>query len=184
MYIWFVSKANVLSILADSHQEWITIVCSFGGRQVAEDIVQDTYLRVHKHTSPEKVLKNNKPNKAFMFVALRNTYLEHCRKASRRKQTSLDKIPELRQTIEDLEEKEAVHKFDKKIKEEQENWHWYDAKLFNLYLETGQSYRDIAKETNISLTSIYNTVSNCKKRLKLNLSEDWQDLQNKDYERI
>jgi predicted DNA-binding protein YlxM (UPF0122 family) len=46
------------------------------------------------------------------------------------------------------------------------------------------SMRDIASETNISLTSIYNTLKNCKERLRENVGDDWEDFLNKDFELI
>jgi hypothetical protein len=40
------------------------------------------------------------------------------------------------------------------------------------------------RETNISVTSIFNTVKTCKKRIKNNVGEDYEDFKNKDYELI
>ena len=44
--------------------------------------------------------------------------------------------------------------------------------------------REIAEETDISLTSIFNTLSNCKKRLKHSVGEDFDDYLNGEYELI
>tara|TARA_R110002051_G_scaffold323828_1_gene418738 strand:+ start:97 stop:723 length:627 start_codon:yes stop_codon:yes gene_type:complete len=54
-------------------------------------------------------------------------------------------------------------------------WYWYQAKLFRLHFNKGMSMRKIAKETGISLKSVFNTL----KAAKLRLREEFQ----KDYDR-
>jgi predicted DNA-binding protein YlxM (UPF0122 family) len=44
--------------------------------------------------------------------------------------------------------------------------------------------REIAEETDISLTSIFNTLKNCKERLKEAIGEDFEDYLNEDFELI
>jgi predicted DNA-binding protein YlxM (UPF0122 family) len=84
----------------------------------------------------------------------------------------------------EVEKHEAYERLDARIKQEILNWHWYDTKLFTLYLKEDMSMRDIASETNISLTSIYNTLKNCKERLRENVGDDWSDYLNNDFELI
>ena len=75
---------------------------------------------------------------------------------------------------------EVIHKIEKEI----DTWHVYDQMLFRLYLNSGKSMREIANGTGISLRSIFNTINDCKERIKANCSEDYEDLINKDYEKI
>jgi predicted DNA-binding protein YlxM (UPF0122 family) len=70
------------------------------------------------------------------------------------------------------------------VDSECENWHWYDRQLFELYKNTDKSLRQISSETNISVTSIFNTIKTCKRRIKNNVGEDYEDFINKDYELI
>ena len=70
------------------------------------------------------------------------------------------------------------------IDEHIEDWRWYERRLFQLYRDSGLSIRGIAKETNISWVSIFNTLKNAKHELKQKFQDDWSDLKNKDYERI
>ena len=65
-----------------------------------------------------------------------------------------------------------------------DEWRWYEKKLFTLYRDSDLSIRGIAKETNISWVSIFNTLKNAKHELKEKFQEDYDDLKNKDYERI
>ncbi len=154
-----------------------------GANGSSEDIVQDAYLRIHKYAKPEKIAPNGKVNRAFMFVVLRNVYRNHCTEKAKVKMVSLSDTFELRHT-DRLESKQAQHRFDQKLIEAQKDWHWYDKMLFNYYKDSGLSLRQIEAETNISLTSLWNTIRNCKKRLKKELGEDYQDLINEDYELI
>lgn len=71
-----------------------------------------------------------------------------------------------------------------KIEEEMNRWHWYDKMLFNEYVTTGKSIRTLAKETKISPDSIFQTLKNCKSKLKEVIGEDYDDFKNLDYEYI
>jgi len=71
-----------------------------------------------------------------------------------------------------------------KILAEIKDWHWYDEKLFKLYFMTDMSLRDVAKETKISLTSIYNSVKNYREFIYEKFNEDVEDLYNQDYNKI
>lgn len=71
-----------------------------------------------------------------------------------------------------------------KINTEIESWHWYDQMLFVHYVESGKSIRTLAEETNISRDSIFQTLKNCKLKIKTVVGEDWEDFKNKDFELI
>ena len=70
------------------------------------------------------------------------------------------------------------------IEKEIKTWHWYDEKLFRLYYYTDKSMRDIARETSISLTSIFNSCKNYKQIISDKFGEDIMDFFNKDYDKI
>jgi hypothetical protein len=74
--------------------------------------------------------------------------------------------------------------YTKEFNEEMDNWHWYDSMLFKVYKEGNASMRDIAKDSGISLTSIFNTLKNCKERLKEGVGEDYEDFSNNDFDLI
>ena len=68
--------------------------------------------------------------------------------------------------------------------EEIDSWEWFDKMLFKLYAKSGDSIRDIAERTHISTTSIFHTLKYCKERIKNNVSEDYEDYKNNDFELI
>jgi predicted DNA-binding protein YlxM (UPF0122 family) len=55
-----------------------------------------------------------------------------------------------------------------------EDWYWYDKKLTKLYLNTNMSMRDISKETKISLSSIFNTLTNAKEKIRKESKEEYK----------
>jgi DNA-directed RNA polymerase specialized sigma24 family protein len=174
---------DALKILADHHKEWVKIVRSFGEQDLAEDVVQDVYLRIVKYNYEEKILKDGKPNIALMWMMLRNRAFE-INKTGSVQFLSLDEVRGVADAESELEKHEALERIHLKIQEEMDNWHWYDSMLFKVYKEGNASMRDIAKDSGISLTSIFNTLKNCKERLKEEVGEDYTDFTNQDYDLI
>jgi len=172
-----------LKAIAKHHDDWILMVNNFGELDLAEDIVQDAYLRLVKYGKPEKFIKDGKVSKGFMFVVLRNIHLDYCKQKHKLDIVRLSPDFQVEATNE-TERKEAQGVLDQRINEVVESWHWYDAMLFDLYRHSEDSYRTIASNTNISFMSIYNTVKNCKDRLREQLGEDYEDYLNKDYDRL
>jgi DNA-directed RNA polymerase specialized sigma24 family protein len=84
----------------------------------------------------------------------------------------------------EVDKHEAYLKILGKIEQEVDSWHWYDQKLFELYRDTDLSIRDIAAETTISSSSIFNTLKNCKEKIRVAVGEDYTDYKNEDYELI
>ena len=69
-----------------------------------------------------------------------------------------------------------------KINNEVDSWdHWYDKKLFKLYYNTDISMRKLAKETKISVTSIFNSCKNYKEIIQSKFGEDFEDYMNGDF---
>jgi DNA-directed RNA polymerase specialized sigma24 family protein len=170
--------------VAKYHQDYVRMVLSFGGGSHSEDIVQETYLRLWKYKAEDKVLNNGEVSKSYMWIALRNTYSLYAKERSKIKRVCLDNLPELTDTDSELEKKIAQHKIDILIDSEVNTWHWYDAELYTLYRDTELSMRDIARETKISLSSVFNTINNCNRKIVDAIAEDYEDFRNGDYDKI
>lgn len=54
-----------------------------------------------------------------------------------------------------------------------DSWYWYDSKMFKLYYYKEMSMRKIAKETGISLKSVWITINSCKRRIIEEFGEDY-----------
>lgn len=174
---------DALRILADHHKEWVKIVRSFGEQDLAEDVVQDVYLRIVRYNYEERVIKDGKPNIALMWMMLRNRAFE-INKTGSVQFLSLDEVRGVADQESNLKKHEALERLHIRIHKEMDNWHWYDSMLFKVYKEGNASMRDIAKDSGISLTSIFNTLKNCKERLKEEVGEDYTDFTNEDFDLI
>lgn len=179
-------KNKWLEIVAKDHKEWVRIVKSLGEYDYAEDIVQESYIALSKYSSEEKIIRNGSVNRGYMYFTLRSLTFQFYNKKKKINKVSLDndiyniEIP----NKDNLEDKEAFEKVCNLIDQEIQSWHWYDTKLFSLYKDTDLSIRKIAAETHISWVSIFNTLKNCKQKIRDKHQEDYEDFKNKDYDKI
>jgi len=173
-----------LKIVAKEHKDYVKVVQSFGEYFYAEDIVQEAYLRITKYCKPESIIQNNQINKGFMYFVLRNIYLDYEKHKNKHPKISIEELGELQCEESDYIQKQAYEQIICLINDESQGWHWYDKMLFELYKKTGKSIRDISSETKISTKSIFQTLKNCKNKLKENVGEDYTDYKNGDYELI
>jgi predicted DNA-binding protein YlxM (UPF0122 family) len=138
------------------------------------------YLRVTKYVAYDKIVTDGKVNKGYVWCVLRSMYFTHLAEKKRQQNVAIGEGFLIEDRINEIDENYGVllHKIDNEMK----TWHWYDTMLFKLYKDSNKSMRDLAEETNISLTNIYNTIKHCKERLRENVGEDYTDFVNEDYE--
>jgi len=153
------------------------------------------YLRLNRYIdNPEKIIKDGEVNSYFIYITLRNLFYDA--KKSHKAEISKDYsdvenisiLSALAEIPEETEENDGMEKayltIFEAIDKEVSTWHWYDQKLFRLYYYTPQSLRDIAGDTKISLTSIYNSCKNYRKIIEEKFGEDIEDFFNQDYDKI
>jgi len=165
---------KLLELLAKRHKDWLRMAESLGAGNYAEDAVQEMYLKMHRHEQKRKALEFNDGdiNTLYIYFAIRSVVVDHQRKEALVHTIEPQCINGL--DIEDITQLDVERHSDKQkfadlmeiLDYEIKNWHWYDQILCDLYFGTDKSMRDIAKETGISLTSIYNTIKNGKERLR------------------
>ncbi len=149
---------KLLQEVSKHHKEWVTLVRSFGEDFYTEDIVQEMYLRIHKYTTYEKIVKDGVLNKGFIYFVLRNLFLNYVQLKSRFEVIRLDDNFDISH--------DSYAEFENRIEDEIKTWHYYDEILFNLYIDSGMSIRKLAKETGISEKSIFVTLKKCKDKLR------------------
>jgi DNA-directed RNA polymerase specialized sigma24 family protein len=173
---------NALSILSKHHKEWLNIVRLFGDNEFAEDIVQDVYLKVHQYNYYEKILIDGEPNRALMWILLRNTTYKANKTASN--DLSIDNVCDL--SVEELElpKHESLELIYDRVEYEISRWDWYDQKLWKIYRDERKPMRQISDETGISLKSIFLTIKSCKERIRQSVGEDYADFLNEEFELI
>jgi len=193
----------ILKQLAKRNKEWKKVAFSIcKDYDLANEMVQIMYFRMLKYIdNPSRIMVDGEINKIYVYVTLRNIFYKI--KNDKRKietfefkefdtfdknfDTSLYNVDFTYSYEDQIDVKKmetANEKIMKKIEDEIETWHWYDKKLFRLYYYTNFSMRDIAKKTNISLTSIFNSCKNYKQIISEKFGEDIMDFFNKDYDKI
>ena len=198
-----------LSEIAKNHKQWISTVKGIGGDMYAEDIVQEMYIKLHnlveKRGDHFFLFDKGKVQSGYIFFTLRSILYSYLGQKNKNRKSpiewlikNLDKDkqnnPVTFGTLTDEshiydeqgshDRQEAEQRFLDKIDLEALKWEEYDRDLFKIYKTTGMSFRTMSKYTEISHTNIYHTVKSCKEKLKDALEEDWQDLNNEDYELI
>ena len=173
-----------LNQVAQHHNEWIKIINSFGEYDYAEDIVQETYIALYKYADATKIIDaSGNVRKGYVFFTLKSLFFQYYNKKMKVNKVSIDEQFTLFDDS-NLDEHNAYNDICLLIDDEIKNWHWYDEKLFKLYRDSDMSMRDIAKETNISLISIFNSIKNYKEILNTKFNKDYQDYINNDYNGI
>ena len=170
------------------HDLYIRYVKGMGVTNHAEDLVQEMYLRIYKYANAEKCITNGKVNKHYIWRVLYNIRQSHNKDSQRFHMVELDNCKELASIDPDNEREEAYERIINKLFNELDKLdtegYPYNKELFNLYAESAMSMRCISSVTKISLTSIFNTLKNCREQLSDELREDIEDFYNHEYELI
>ena len=159
--------------IAKKHKDWVNITRSFGCKTEAEDVVQEMYLRLDKYIKP-----NQKITSSFVWITLRNIYFDFLKKEPIT--FELDKT--VSEAVCETESIIAYEELNKRVRNELNNVDWFDKMLFELYVTSEKSMRQLSKETGISLSCIFYTTNRTKKHLISLLNEDYEDYLNEDYE--
>lgn len=171
-----------LQYIARRHDEWIAIAryCGAPG-SIAEDIVQDLYLKLHYISEREgglqKLEHQEDLNTAYIFMALRNLVVSHFRKAHTTPVYIADMPgfePGLTEDVNESYEAVFEHLIGK-VSGILKDLHWYDAKVMQVYVDENHSIRSMSRATGISEKSIFNTLKNVKTTIKQECWEDYQD---------
>tara|TARA_R110002153_G_scaffold72434_1_gene189526 strand:- start:502 stop:1104 length:603 start_codon:yes stop_codon:yes gene_type:complete len=173
-----------LEVLNKSHKEWVSMVRSFGEFTYSEDLVQETYLRIHQAKAQDRAVINGKANKGFMYIALKNNHINFSKEKAKVHKYQIEDFKMESRDEAPTEWYMANDKLEEKIIAVMENWHWYDRDMFILVATGPDSMRKISRDSRISLSSISNTIKKCRKRLRDELNEDFEDYFNNDYKQI
>ena len=165
--------------LSKKHDDWVHMAMSFGvGRESANEIVQEMYIRVTKYVDdPDKIMYNEKElNNYDIYVTMRNLLLSEFHKGKKRRHYSTeevgDELVDMSPVNDDYED--SFDSLISKIEGVVDSWYWYDRKLWNIHFKNQMSMRSISRETRISLSSIVNTLSNGKKKIRENSQEEYK----------
>ena len=175
------TKSELLDKLAEKYDDWWNMAKSFKvSDDEASELVQEMFIRIYDYVKePKKILYNeNEINTFYVYITLRNLYYSNLKGD---KLTFVEEVKdymvneyELPKYLE-ASKKEHLEKVFNNVDSVIDTWYWYDRKMFELYYRTDMSMRDISSETKITLSSIFNTLSNAKKEIRQRLSEAYEE---------
>ena len=174
-----------LSKVAEHHSEWLKVTRAWNTGDLAEDIVQDMYLRLHRYSSADKVLdEDGKVNKFYVYCTLRNIFHDYNNEKTKRGQTRIGEGFDLPHEETNRDEVEAYNRLIDTMNEALMELYWFDKDMLMLYVESGLSMRQLSKETNISFKCIFNTLKVGRQQVREQIGEDYEDFRNGDWERV
>jgi len=196
----------MLDKLYKYHNDWIRIANSFlSNKQDAEDIIQDMYIKLNR-LNIELYNKNygNDINKAYFYTVIRNLCLDFIKNKSERYALSLDNVQLQNEEVDRGDN--CLNILLDNIQDEIDTWGYYDRTLFECYMYSGLSYRDMANGSEKSARLISNTmklneraikngigittraiqysIKKSMNKLKEKFGEDFEDYFNNDYDKI
>ena len=182
---------HYLTILDSHRDEWRKYLLKMGAQSNIDDIIQDSYLRVDYYKLENKIIKDGgKVNKTYFWCVLHTVWLNSVKVDNRMRYVQID---ELVNTIPTDKENnlfegasESVFKklYNEIDKLDNEGEYPYNKEMLMLYVNSGLSMRGIRDKTTIGLSSIYNTISKCRKQIEKAIGEDFNNLITKNYEEI
>jgi len=178
------SNNKWLEKVAQHHKEWVKIANLYNVDDYAEDIVQEVYIALFKYADATKILDaKGEVRKGYVFFTIKSLCFQYLNKRNKVDKIGIDTLFNLSDES-NIEEHKAYNDICLMIDDEIKDWHWYDQKLFKLYRDTDFSMRDIAKETGISLISIFHSIKTYKETLKDKFEKEYQEYINNDYNGI
>jgi RNA polymerase sigma factor (sigma-70 family) len=141
-----------------------------------KNLYREMFVRIFDYVKdPQKIMySETEVNTFYIYITLRNLYYANIHTSGRKNPIvfSSDEITDdnfqgaYEDSLENIEAKEELEKTYERIEAIVNDWYWYDRGIFNLYYKKGMSMREIASETKISLSSIFNTLKNAKEVIR------------------
>ena len=145
-----------LVALGKNHKEWVQIAKNLGAKDYAEDIVQESYLKIIKYADNKNVYSNGKYSKAYMYFTIRSVFINYIKLKNKvhkiqieefYKDKDFNEIPEKDMhkftATDEIKKEEAFWRLCEKMDNELDKWHWYDKSIYELYRETDLSIRGL-----------------------------------------
>ena len=184
-----------LEKVARNHSLWVRMVVNLGcNPSIAEDIVQEMYLKVNRLIESGKnvMYDDESANRFYIFLTLKSMYFDYKRTRSKYQFFEILENDEANGVYEsssvysgvDLEEQEAFTRIYNKILDEINSWDFYNKNLCIAFFTTGLSLDKLVKELGIGRSSLYNSIKNYRDIIKEKFMEDVENFYNKDYDKI
>ncbi len=165
---------DVLNILHKHQQKWLQIATNLLYRedeQAVKDIIQEMYLSIYTQLEeaklePQQVIINDKPHYGIIKRTIQQIIQHQANNDNKIPKTDNIVLTNIAE-----EQKENIEELTTKIEEILQDMHWFDRKLFKLYVKKFNSVRTLAKETKLGHVTVYNTINKCRNNIKKKLNE-------------
>ena len=174
---------TILELVSEKHNVWVKYVVSFGcSPEIAEDYVQDMYLKIHKYsltTNYDLMYNDSEVNTYFIYVTLKNMYYDNNRKKSKYEIIEIDSydfIDDIMYSETDFNERlQKLKKWELNIVNqinEIEDYTQIKASLcyilfiYEKILIENMSIAELSKQAGISYWSLRNTIQIIKQQIK------------------
>jgi DNA-directed RNA polymerase specialized sigma24 family protein len=151
------------------HHEWLKIARAYGAGDLAEDFVQDTYLKLHKYGGPEKVLTDGRVNKGYVFFCLKTIVMQY----HEDKVAQTDEIPHLEQEDPDCTYDDVQAMWDEIDLYTKKHYDLPKRILFKMW-KSKYNVREIAYITDVSTPTIVKELKDIKDDLKEKFSKKYK----------
>lgn len=159
----------------DLHKDWVNLTRSMGGGSDSEDIVQEMYLKLAKYASEEKVVKNGRVSKGYVYFTLKTCLATF--KGVENVYVPLTTDVRLEEAYDPL-----FDEFREDVRQALTDNHWYYERLYELYTDLElpelSSYRKMEDVLDIHYTTLARDFKVIKDTLKNNeeLKDKWKNL--------
>lgn len=184
--------SKVLEVVSRENDKWLELAqnCFQLNRDDAHEIVQGMYLKLHTYVKDvDKIMYNdNEVNSFYIYRCMHNLWRSTYHKTQTTGRTPKNKLETVSLDGLDFEHSDSEYyeafqsvfpDIQSRINKIVDGWYWYDRKIYKLHNEpntnTGEpmSMRAISKATNISLSSVFNTLKGCREKLQAELQDDY-----------
>lgn len=151
---------------------------------LVDDVVHDMYIKMSREKNPNRLMYDETSvNHFYIYMVLRGVYADTMKAEG--KYILPDEVDANVISYDlDTEEDAAWERLYSLVRDEIVGFGPYGAKLCFSYFKTDKSLREIASESGISLTSIFNSQKQYKQHLYDRFLEDYEDLKNGDYNKL
>lgn len=158
----------MLEITDKDYKRWLNMSRIITNNKDADELLQDLILKIIENN-----IDNNKINDNYIFISLKRSFLNRCRKQGNKNKNEVEEFD-----IEDIIEINDIENIINKNIEDQKKLDIisttilslpsYDMKLYQLHFIWGLSQRDIAKKIGVSHMTINMRVNKIKNMIQLN----------------
>ena len=166
---------KILIKLNKYHDTWLQMAKNLlyiKDDHLIKDVVQEMYVNIYDQLKENKLNINNIIIDNQPHFGIVKTVILRIIQHNNKNQSKLKKVNE--GILNNIEDKSHINvdEFENKIKNILDDMHWFDRKLFKLYVKDFNSVRKLSTETKLGHTTVYKTLKKCRNKIKKGLNEN------------